>query len=76
MAAPNSTFCVSTCCAQPELNDGAHQKRPRATIIPCLTGSVHCRGAAPVRRHASWLAGVWGEASPRVPPEARPNVGP
>ena len=31
MAAPNSTFCVSTCCAQPELNDGAHQKRPRAT---------------------------------------------
>jgi len=33
MAAPNSTFCVSTCCAQPELNDGAHQKRPRAFVL-------------------------------------------
>jgi len=37
MAAPNSTFCVSTCCAQPELNDGAHQKRPRAKCEPALT---------------------------------------
>ncbi len=33
------------------------------------------RGAEPVRRHAASLAGVWGEASPQVPPEARPNVG-
>jgi len=33
------------------------------------------RGAESVRRHAASLAGVWGEASPQVPPEARPNVG-
>ena len=37
MAAPNSTFCVSTCCTQPELNDGAYQKRPRAhRVALCL----------------------------------------
>jgi len=30
----------------------------------------------PVCLHAAWVAGVWGEPSPQVPPEARPNVGP
>ncbi len=34
------------------------------------------QAAEPVRWHAASLAGVWGEASPQVPPEARPNVGP
>jgi hypothetical protein len=29
-----------------------------------------------VRPHASWLAGVWGEPSPQVPPEARWAAGP
>ncbi len=32
-----------------------------------------CPPACPL---PSWLAGVWGEPSPQVPPEARPNVGP
>ncbi len=37
----------------------------------CIVG-----GAEPVRRHAASLAGVWGEPSPPVPTEARPNLGP
>jgi len=38
-------------------------------------GSVHCRVAEPVHPSPSRMAGVWREPSPRVPPEARPNVG-
>ncbi len=42
-----------------------------------IPGSVRCqRGPCASISMRLWLAGVWGEASPQVPPEARWTVGP
>jgi len=60
-------------CAIVLQGQAPYHKTSRARVC---TGSVHCRAVELVHPSPSWMAGVWGEPSPRVPPEARPNLGP
>jgi len=57
--------------------------KPLYSHAPWLASALWLASAPPtlplsngVYPHVPWLAGVWGEASPQVPPEARLNVGP